>query len=81
MTLANIIGVPLGTAIGQDHGWRITFWAVAVIASLAACAVYARVPEPPRNAHAPGLRRELRTFAQGRLWPVSYTHLTLPTKA
>jgi len=68
MTLANIIGVPLGTAIGQDHGWRITFWAVAVIASLAACAVYARVPEPPRNAHAPGLRRELRTFAQGRLW-------------
>jgi len=31
LTLANVLGVPLGTALGQEMGWRSTFWAVAVI--------------------------------------------------
>jgi DHA1 family inner membrane transport protein len=26
-TLANVIGVPLGTLLGQQAGWRVTFWA------------------------------------------------------
>ena len=26
LTLANILGVPLGTLVGQDYGWRATFW-------------------------------------------------------
>jgi len=29
LTLANVLGVPLGTALGQAAGWRMTFWAVA----------------------------------------------------
>jgi len=37
LTLANVLGVPLGTAFGQAYGWRAPFWAVAVLggASLA----------------------------------------------
>jgi len=31
LTLANVLGVPLGTALGQYAGWRSTFWAVTVI--------------------------------------------------
>ncbi len=27
--MANVVGVPLGTAIGTAFGWRMTFWAVA----------------------------------------------------
>ncbi|WP_040845847.1 MFS transporter, partial [Nitrospirillum viridazoti] len=27
LTLANILGVPLGTLVGQHFGWRATFWA------------------------------------------------------
>ncbi|MCU7729665.1 MFS transporter [Actinoplanes sp. KI2] len=31
LTLANVLGVPLGTALGQRFGWRSTFWAVTAI--------------------------------------------------
>lgn len=31
LTLANILGVPLGTFIGQFFSWRVTFWFVLII--------------------------------------------------
>ncbi len=31
LTLANVLGVPLGTALGQAYGWRAPFWAVAIL--------------------------------------------------
>jgi len=39
LTLANVLGVPLGTALGQAVGWRATFWAVTGIGILAAAAL------------------------------------------
>ncbi|RFU47594.1 MFS transporter [Paraburkholderia sp. DHOC27] len=36
LTLANVLGVPLGTALGQAAGWRATFWAVTGSGVLAA---------------------------------------------
>lgn len=35
LTVANIVGVPLGTWLGQEYGWRMTFWAVAVVGVIA----------------------------------------------
>ncbi|MGN7998971.1 MFS transporter [Sphingomonas sp. 22176] len=35
LTIANVVGVPLGTFIGQAAGWRTTFLAVAGIGALA----------------------------------------------
>lgn len=34
LTLANVLGVPLGTALGQAAGWRMSFWVVALIGVL-----------------------------------------------
>ena len=40
LTVANILGVPFGTWLGQAYGWRSTFWAVTLI-GIAAFAVIA----------------------------------------
>lgn len=45
LTLANVLGVPLGTALGQYTGWRSTFWAVSVIGVLAFLAQLVWLPK------------------------------------
>jgi DHA1 family inner membrane transport protein len=44
LTVANIIGVPIGTAIGITFGWRATFWAVAALGVVAFVAISVLVP-------------------------------------
>ena len=62
ITFANVIGVPLGTAIGNAFGWRASFWAIAGIGIVAAVAMAALVPSMPRSdgPHAPTLGAEVR---------------------
>lgn len=66
LTLANVLGVPLGTALGQAAGWRMTFWAVVGIGLAAGLAIQLFVPSgiPGKKG---GLAKEFR--ALGR-WPV-----------
>lgn len=53
LTLANVLGVPAGTALGEALGWRSTFLAVVLIgvAAAAALALYLprHVPVPPMH--------------------------------
>lgn len=44
LTVANIVGVPVGTLLGQQLGWRSTFGAVCVIGVAAIVALAALVP-------------------------------------
>ncbi|HWA19394.1 MAG TPA: MFS transporter [Devosia sp.] len=44
LTVANVVGVPLGTAIGTAFGWRMTFWAVAALGVLSLLAIALLVP-------------------------------------
>jgi DHA1 family inner membrane transport protein len=48
LTLANVLGVPGGTALGQALGWRAAFGCVALIGAVAACGVAVFVPREPR---------------------------------
>jgi DHA1 family inner membrane transport protein len=61
LTIANIVGVPLGTFIGQAVGWRTTFAVVAALGIVGLLGIAKLVPAMPRpeGAH---LRRELTAF-------------------
>src|SRR5260221_8858882 len=69
LTIANIIGVPLGTLLGHAIHWRLPFIAVAAIALAAAWAIHRSVPflEVAREG---GVRDALRIFSTPRLWPL-----------
>lgn len=45
LTVANILGVPLGTWLGQAFGWRATFWAVTGIGLVAMAVIALLVPK------------------------------------
>jgi DHA1 family inner membrane transport protein len=62
LTLANVLGVPLGTLLGQAYGWRTTFWAVCLIGILAFAALLIWVPEV-RQARRMRLRREVAALS------------------
>ncbi|MEV0478962.1 MFS transporter, partial [Streptomyces prunicolor] len=61
LTIANIVGVPAGTALGQHLGWRYAYCGVAVIGLVALAALAAFVPHQPRGSQA-GIRQELRAM-------------------
>ncbi|MGW2345933.1 MFS transporter [Streptomyces sp. NPDC001661] len=61
LTVANIVGVPASTALGQHLGWRSAYWAVAVIGGVALAALALFVPHQPRSGQS-GIRHELRAM-------------------
>lgn len=81
LTSANVLGVPFGTFLGQQFGWRSTFWAITAIGVLAFIGMAVLIPRQPgapepattsgsqRPAgHPAGLRTELRAFRQCQVW-------------
>ncbi|MDX3355071.1 MFS transporter [Streptomyces sp. ME01-24h] len=67
LTVANIVGVPAATLLGQHLGWRVTFCAVGVIGLAAIAGIALLVPRMPL-APGGGLRRELSAFRSGQVW-------------
>jgi DHA1 family inner membrane transport protein len=56
--VANVIGVPLATWVGQTFGWRAALFMAAVLAVLTAVSVLRVVPDTPADAAAT-MKREL----------------------
>ena len=67
LSVANVIGVPAATWLGQALGWRSAYWAVAGLSLLTVALVAAFVPACPGNPEATG-RRELSAFAKPQVW-------------
>jgi MFS transporter, DHA1 family, inner membrane transport protein len=66
LTVANVLGVPLGTLVGQEFGWRATFWVVAGLGVLGMASVLVLVPRQP--APDGNLRAEFAAFKQPIVW-------------
>ena len=67
LTIANVIGVPAITFLGQQAGWRVAYLAVAVIFGLTFVALALLVPPQPGDASAT-MKRELRAFGRSQVW-------------
>ncbi|MGW6228401.1 MFS transporter [Cellulosimicrobium cellulans] len=64
LTIANVLGVPFGTFLGQAAGWRATFWAITAIGVVALVGIALLVPSQvgsPDAAPAPGGSTSLGT--------------------
>ncbi|CAL9675453.1 Inner membrane transport protein YdhP (plasmid) [Streptomyces sp. enrichment culture] len=68
-TLANVVGVPLGTAAGQLSGWQTPFWALATLAVAAAAVIVRQLPADSGGADST-LRAETASLRHPRLWLV-----------
>ena len=67
LTIANVIGVPSITYLGQVTNWRIAYLAVAAIFAATFVAIALLVPAQPGDPRAT-IRRELRAFGRLQVW-------------
>ncbi|MEU9333045.1 MFS transporter [Streptomyces sp. NPDC048290] len=66
LTVANVVGVPLGTLVGQSAGWRVTFAGVAALGVLGLAGIALLVPDLPRPDGV-RLRHELAAFKNAQV--------------
>jgi DHA1 family inner membrane transport protein len=67
LTIANVIGVPSITWLGQVAGWRVAYVAVAALFAVTFIAVIVAVPFQSGNPGAT-MRSELRAFGRLQVW-------------
>ena len=67
LTIANVIGVPTVTWLGQVAGWRVAYLAVAAVFLLTFVAIALAVPLQAGDPAAT-IRRELRIFGRVQVW-------------
>ncbi|EHB65933.1 MULTISPECIES: MFS transporter [Paenibacillus] len=66
LTIANIIGVPLGTFIGQQMGWRASFGAIAIMGVLALVGILIFIPQI-RQEQSSGIVQQVKELLKPKL--------------
>lgn len=66
VTIANVLGVPGGTVLGQALGWRTTFWAISIVGLLSTLAIAFWVPDGS-SGKAMDLRAEVRVLGRTKV--------------
>lgn len=61
LTISNIIGVPFGTMIGQNMGWRASFIAITIMGMISLAGIVLLIPKIEQTAHA-RLSKEVRSL-------------------
>lgn len=66
LTIANIIGVPMGTFIGQHMGWRASFAVIAIMGVLALIGIIIFIPKI-KQEKAASMMEQVMSLAQPKL--------------
>lgn len=67
LTVATVTGVPLGTFIGQQFGWRVAFFMIVAVGLLAFIANSTLVPSDLRKGAPAKFRDQFKLAANGRM--------------
>ncbi|OKP76605.1 MFS sugar transporter [Paenibacillus helianthi] len=67
LTVATVTGVPLGTFLGQQLGWRAAFIAIAAVGIVALIANLILIPSGLRRGTRTPLRDQVKLVTNGRL--------------
>lgn len=67
LTVAIVLGVPLGTLVGTAYGWRATFWLIAVIGGLATVSIMMFIPSTP-NSNSIGLYDRIALLVKPKIF-------------
>ena len=68
LTLANVLGVPIGIFIGQAAGWRSTFWVISVIGVVSLIGIALLIPAMAGRTGGGSILAEFRIFRSGQVW-------------
>lgn len=66
LTVANLVGVPVGTWLSQVMSWRDTFYAITIVGVLGFIGVLMLIPKIP-NHDRPQIKKEFAAFANPRV--------------
>lgn len=77
ITIANLLGLPGGSAIGLHFGWRVPFLAVAALGAIAAIVLFLKLPDTRQEGerHAT-FREQVRELRHQQVW-LSYLTIAL----
>ncbi|QDY85144.1 MFS transporter [Paenibacillus polymyxa] len=67
LTVATVTGVPLGTYVGQQWGWRVAFMAIVVVGVVALIANLILLPSTLRKGNKTPLGEQVKLVTNGRL--------------
>ncbi|EHS59705.1 MFS transporter [Paenibacillus sp. Aloe-11] len=67
LTVATVTGVPLGTYVGQQWGWRAAFMAIVVVGIVALIANLLLLPSTLRKGNKTPFREQVKLVTNGRL--------------
>ncbi|MDX1542764.1 MAG: MFS transporter [Christiangramia sp.] len=69
LTVANVLGVPLGTWLGQNFNWGVSFLAVGIVGVLAVLSIKFWMPELPK-ATSNGFKKDMKVLKKPELWMI-----------
>jgi len=67
LTIANVIGVPIGTYLGHHYNWNLSFLLVGFVGIIAMISIYFWIPKMEKSS-SEGFLKDLKVFKRVEIW-------------